>query len=296
MKMTHAVRVDDMTKQGTASIKEVPNMLTFDVEEWTSMRLMRSGHSDANALRDTQSGLRTALDLLDKYGVKATFFIVGKTAELSPELIREIPSKHEIASHGFVHKSLRQQTLSELRKDVEKSVQTIDKFCRRKPIGYRAPYSSLSLRSKQLLQILRDLNFKYDSSLLAVQFPQSYLRKPLLRPYRISLDDPLVEDEKSPLIEYPLSYMQLLGIRVPTCGGFFTRLFGYSMMAKTISRFNKSGWPAMVYFHPWELAAKPMVTGVRGLTTLRIPCTGILKKLLAQFNFTSIETTLWDMA
>ncbi|MFT4062339.1 MAG: polysaccharide deacetylase family protein [Edaphocola sp.] len=41
------------------------------------------------------------LDLFDKYGVKATSFMVGKAVDNNPELAREIVRRgHEPAAHG----------------------------------------------------------------------------------------------------------------------------------------------------------------------------------------------------
>ena len=45
------------------------------------------------------------LDILDKYNVKATFFVLGSNVEARPELVkRAYESGHFIASHGFTHK------------------------------------------------------------------------------------------------------------------------------------------------------------------------------------------------
>lgn len=47
------------------------------------------------------------LDILDKYGVRATFFVVGKNADMYPLLIdREIAAGHEIGNHTYTHKYL----------------------------------------------------------------------------------------------------------------------------------------------------------------------------------------------
>jgi peptidoglycan-N-acetylglucosamine deacetylase len=46
------------------------------------------------------------LDLLDRLGVPATFFLIGKNAEKYPQLVREIVAAgHEVASHGYSHRS-----------------------------------------------------------------------------------------------------------------------------------------------------------------------------------------------
>jgi peptidoglycan/xylan/chitin deacetylase (PgdA/CDA1 family)/SAM-dependent methyltransferase len=44
------------------------------------------------------------LDLLDRHGVKAAFFLVGRKAEAHPELVREILARgHDIGNHSFSH-------------------------------------------------------------------------------------------------------------------------------------------------------------------------------------------------
>lgn len=45
------------------------------------------------------------LDLLAKYNAKATFFVVGRRAELYPEIVeREALEGHEIANHTYTHR------------------------------------------------------------------------------------------------------------------------------------------------------------------------------------------------
>lgn len=48
------------------------------------------------------------LDLLDQYGIPATFFLLGKQAELHPDLVRRIGAEgHEVGNHSFSHPNLR---------------------------------------------------------------------------------------------------------------------------------------------------------------------------------------------
>jgi len=52
------------------------------------------------------------LDVLDKFGVKATFFVIGRYVERNPELAAEIVARgHELASHSYEH--LEMATASE---------------------------------------------------------------------------------------------------------------------------------------------------------------------------------------
>lgn len=65
------------------------------------------------------------LDILDKYNVKATFFVLGSNVEAKPELVkRAYDSGHFIASHGFTHKysdiySSPENVLNEYNRSVE---------------------------------------------------------------------------------------------------------------------------------------------------------------------------------
>ena len=44
------------------------------------------------------------LDILDQYGVKATFFVVGYQAEYNPEMVRLVESRgHVVANHSYSH-------------------------------------------------------------------------------------------------------------------------------------------------------------------------------------------------
>jgi peptidoglycan/xylan/chitin deacetylase (PgdA/CDA1 family) len=48
----------------------------------------------------------TLLDLLDRFGARATFFVIGKRAEEYPHLITEILTRgHQIANHSYTHPS-----------------------------------------------------------------------------------------------------------------------------------------------------------------------------------------------
>jgi peptidoglycan/xylan/chitin deacetylase (PgdA/CDA1 family) len=44
------------------------------------------------------------LDVLDRFGARATFFVVGKTCEAHPAALRAVVARgHELAGHGFTH-------------------------------------------------------------------------------------------------------------------------------------------------------------------------------------------------
>ena len=83
------------------------NALTVDVEDWfhvlaLSKVVQRSEWEDI-PLR-VESSTQRLLDLFERRGVKATFFVLGWVAQRRPQLVRRIQAAgHEIASHGMTH-------------------------------------------------------------------------------------------------------------------------------------------------------------------------------------------------
>ena len=66
------------------------------------------------------------LDILDKYDVKATFFIIGVNAERYPEIIADEAARgHELANHSYSHKNLSKICDDKIKEEIEKGVQTI---------------------------------------------------------------------------------------------------------------------------------------------------------------------------
>ena len=69
------------------------------------------------------------LDVLAKYNVKATFFVIGVNAGRYPlPLRRAIAEGHEIGSHTYSHPDLRRLPESELREELQKTAEALDVF------------------------------------------------------------------------------------------------------------------------------------------------------------------------
>lgn len=66
------------------------------------------------------------LDILDEYGISATFFVVGTNAGEYPELIeREINSGHEIGNHTYTHADLKTSLRAEIINELSKTQEVI---------------------------------------------------------------------------------------------------------------------------------------------------------------------------
>lgn len=104
--------------------------------------------------------LENILDTLHKYGVSATFFITGVMAEKHSRIPQRINRYgHEIASHGYSHKSLSEVNLVEAEEEISKSIAVLNRFQEVK--GFRAPFL---VRNKATYLACEKLGLAYDSS------------------------------------------------------------------------------------------------------------------------------------
>lgn len=79
------------------------------------------------------------LSLLDRYSVKATFFILGCNAEYYPEPLKmAIEAGHEIEDHSFDHKT-KGKSVAELEKSISKTASIIERASGRSPRYFRPP-------------------------------------------------------------------------------------------------------------------------------------------------------------
>lgn len=108
-------------------------------------------------------GLPRLLEMLDEFGIKATFFVPGKTAETYPEAIKEIADRgHEIACHGYEYENFGLLSYEEQEERIAKAVKAIEEACGKKPAGFRAPMGDLMLET---LNLARKYGMKYSSDL-----------------------------------------------------------------------------------------------------------------------------------
>lgn len=108
-------------------------------------------------------GLPRLLDMLDEFGIKATFFVPGRTAETYPEQIREVADRgHEIACHGYEYENFSLLDLDEQEERISKAVQAIEKASGVRPKGFRAPIGDLMLET---LDLARKYGMNYSSDL-----------------------------------------------------------------------------------------------------------------------------------
>ena len=126
------------------------------------------------------------LDLLAEHDVRATFFVLGWVAERYPALVRRIAAAgHEIASHGYGHRLVYDQTPAAFRDDVRRAKALLEEAAGMAVHGYRAPSYSIMPRSLWALDVLIEEGYTYDSSIFPIRHDRYGIPVSARHPYLI---------------------------------------------------------------------------------------------------------------
>jgi peptidoglycan/xylan/chitin deacetylase (PgdA/CDA1 family) len=148
---------------------------TWDMDADSLLHLVHP--NDADTRISTNSMLRYGpliaveriIDVCAELGVKHTFFVPGWCAERYPEAIRMmVAAGHEVAHHGYLHEFPNEMTRDKERYWTQRGFDAIASVAGRAPRGYRAPWYKFS---KYSLEILLELGFTYDCSLMGDDVP-----------------------------------------------------------------------------------------------------------------------------
>jgi len=158
-------------------------MLTFDVDAETIWVNGNAGYAGADDWLGSVSlgryGPRRAvprlLRLLDRQGVRATFFVPGWVVEHYPAVMREVlAAGHELAHHGYFHERFFDRSPAEQRHILEKSRRIFQDVLGIDGVGFRTPSGDFS---KETPRLLDGMGFHYTSSMRGSD-----------RPYRTVID------------------------------------------------------------------------------------------------------------
>jgi peptidoglycan/xylan/chitin deacetylase (PgdA/CDA1 family) len=155
--------------------KRAAACFTFDVDAESPILF---DHPESAAWLDVMShqaygprtGVPRLLRVLDRQGIRATFFVPGYTAERWPEAIRAIrDAGHEIGHHGYLHEGARSAPDAEAEeRRLVRGLEALHNVAGVRPVGYRAPMWELSYR---LPALLARHGFLYDSGLMDADLP-----------------------------------------------------------------------------------------------------------------------------
>ena len=243
------------------------NALSIDVEEYFQVgafeTVLDRADWDRHELRVEEATDRILALLADR-GVHATFFVLGWIAERHTALIARIAAGgHEVASHGWDHARVFTLTADAFRADLRRARATIEDAAGTAVTGYRAPSFSIDQRTPWAHPILAEEGYAYSSSVAPIAHDHYGWREAPRFAWR-----PVAG---SPLVELPVTTVELAGRRFAAAGGGFFRLYPYALSRWAVRRLNTSDHrPAVVYLHPWELdPGQPRIAGAPLKSRLR---------------------------
>lgn len=213
-------------------------LLTFDIEEWY---VWKSRSMDTlDRINRLNYYLYSILDLLDKEGVKATFFCLGGMASDFPEIVKEIDKRgHEVGCHSNRHTWLNKMNYNEVQNDTYESVDALEQCIGKKIRSYRAPAFSIGESNKWAFEILANNGIERDSSIF-----------PVARDYggfdKFGYSKPVeLRCQNCQLKEFPICTTQIFGKTIAYSGGGYFRFFPLWFLKREMA---KSTY-VMTYFH-----------------------------------------------
>jgi len=227
------------------------NAFTVDVEEWFHICGVRRLTLDQWSLLPSRVEANTArlLDLLDRRGIRATFFVLGWIAERHPALVARIrDAGHEVGSHGYAHQRVYELGPEAFARDVDLATRALVEAGCADVRLFRAPEWSINDRSPWALDVLAKKGFTVDSSMapLRIVGHPGYPQRPYIR-----------ATAAGPVREVPPFVTRRFGQQMPLGGGWGLRMSAPARVVAEVERRNREGDPVTLWVHPWEIDPDP---------------------------------------
>jgi polysaccharide deacetylase family protein (PEP-CTERM system associated) len=230
----------------------VLNGFSVDVEEWfhicAAPAALAPSRWDSLPSRVERNTDRV-LAMLDRHGVRATFFVLGWVAERYPRVIEGIAAGgHVIGSHGQRHDRVYDLGADRFAADLRASIVVLASAGAGPITCYRAPEWSINDRAPWALDVLAREGITLDSS----RAPMRVVGSPAYpqHPHRISTREGV-------LTEVPPFVRRRFGQHIPYGGGWGLRIANPSAVLREIDERNRRGTPVTFWIHPWELDPDP---------------------------------------
>jgi polysaccharide deacetylase family protein (PEP-CTERM system associated) len=189
------------------------------------------------------------LDLLERYGVRGTFFVLGWVADREPALVREIRDRgHELGCHSYWHRLIYRLSPQEFEEDTRRAKHAVETAAGAEIAAYRAPTFSITANSLWALDVLARCGFRFDSSIFPIYHDNYGIVGSPRDPYAVNVDD-----GRAQIVEFPISTVRVLGRDLPVAGGGYLRMLPLWYNRAGMDAMGAQTRPAMVYVHPWEV-------------------------------------------
>ncbi len=249
---------------------------TMDVESFGEINCVRAtGDRRYDAFR-IEHAVNDYIDLLDKYGIKGTFFTVCSSLEYVKEyLTRAVKSGHEIALHGLTHEIPALTDREKLKTELVEGKAMLENELGTEVVGYRAPCFAVN---DEVLDVLKELGFKYDSSSLDISI--SYYRGAATFDGYDAVCDGILK--KDGFYEIPPCKTKTIFGQMSVSGGAYLRLAIYPFIKHYIEKYLKKSAYYVFYCHPADIFKEkpPKLYGIsaRDRFFIRAGRNGFLKR------------------
>ena len=109
------------------------------------------------------SDIDSILSTLDKYNVKATFFLLGSWADDYINEVQKIyDAGHEIGNHGYSHKDLPTMNYENIVLDIQKCNETVRNITGHSPTLFRAPSGAYDNKTISAAENLGMMTIQWD--------------------------------------------------------------------------------------------------------------------------------------
>lgn len=94
------------------------------------------------------------LDILKKYNVKATFYVIGEKVQYNKKIIkREYEEGHEIGNHTYTHINVSKNGYNKIKKEIGDTQSAVKSVTGVYPKTFRPPYRAIS---KDMCEIIKE--------------------------------------------------------------------------------------------------------------------------------------------
>ncbi|MBP0466943.1 DUF3473 domain-containing protein [Roseomonas sp. PWR1] len=191
---------------------------------------------------------RRLLALLAEAGAHGTFFVLDEVARTDPGLVKDIArAGHEVASHGHAHRHLAEEGPARFRAGMVVARDRLGQLTGAAPVGFRAPYFSLTPAAAWAPEVLAELGFAYSSSVLPAWNPLAGWPGAPRQPFRWPCG----------LLELPVPVARFGPWHLPFLGGMYLRWLPPWRLRSLVRRWaaDQRGAEGALwsYCHPYDL-------------------------------------------
>jgi peptidoglycan/xylan/chitin deacetylase (PgdA/CDA1 family) len=191
-------------------------------------------------------GVPRILEVLARHGVPATFFLPAVCALIDPtEAPRIKDAGHEIGVHGWIHENNSLLDAATERDLIVKARDTLAAQIGEAPVGFRSANWDLS---RNTVEIIRDLGFEYDSSLMADE----------------DCYELLVDDQPTGVVEIPVEWLRddavyLMFNREPATRPWLSPDDVFGVFKRELDAAHEMGGLFQVVMHPFVIGYRSRI-------------------------------------